>query len=41
MKETLEHLKKKSLPEKILIIIMIVGTITLVASSLLPLLYLQ
>ncbi|MEO6508822.1 MAG: hypothetical protein ABIO02_02620 [Patescibacteria group bacterium] len=41
MKEVLAHIKKKSIAEKILIFIMLIGTITLVASSLMPLLYLQ
>jgi cell division protein FtsL len=41
MKEVLEHIKKKSKIEKIMIIIMAISVLTLVAMSLAPLLYLQ
>jgi cell division protein FtsL len=41
MKEVWENIKKKSKAEKILIVIMAVGVVTLVMMSLSPLLYLQ
>lgn len=42
LNEIIHHIKRKSLPEKIMIIIMLIGAVTLVISSIaLPLMYLQ